>query len=92
MTARKSSENPGAGLALQHSRTIPECWIARPDPVHTSGPSLNNIVFTAFYAAYMVVGGYFEERRMVRIFGDDYRAYQRQVPPFLPRPWRLLES
>ena len=27
-----------------------------------------------------------EEARMVETFGDQYRAYQRQVPMFLPRP------
>lgn len=54
----------------------------------TSGPSLNNIIFTIFYAAYMVVGGYYEEQRLIRIFGEDYEAYRRRVPPFLPRPWR----
>lgn len=58
----------------------------------TSGPSLNNVVFTAFYATYMVVGGYFEERRMLRLFGDEYRAYRRRVPPFLPHPWKLLRG
>lgn len=54
----------------------------------TSGPSLNNAVFAVFYGAYMLVGGYYEEQRLLRVFGDDYRAYRRQVPPFLPRPWR----
>ena len=54
----------------------------------TSGPSLNNMVFTAFYASYMVIGGYYEERRLIRVFGDEYRAYRRRVPPFLPRPRR----
>ncbi|MFQ5764809.1 MAG: NnrU family protein [Rhodospirillales bacterium] len=50
----------------------------------TSGPSLNNIVYTAMYTAYMVIGGHYEERRMLRIFGDDYRRYQRQVGAFIP--------
>lgn len=57
----------------------------------TSGPSLNNAVFAVFYAAYMVVGGYYEEARLVRVFGDEYRAYRAKVPPFLPRPWRRRE-
>ncbi len=54
----------------------------------TSGPSLNNLVFTLFYATYMVIGGYYEERRLVRIFGETYLAYRSLVPAFLPRPWR----
>ena len=50
----------------------------------TSGPSLNNLIYTGFYAAYMMVGGHFEERRMVRIFGADYRRYQQQVGAYVP--------
>ncbi len=57
----------------------------------TSGPSLNNIVYTALYTAYMVIGGYFEEKRMIKVFGEDYRRYQRQVGAFLPRAKRRRE-
>jgi len=51
----------------------------------TSGPSLNNLVYTAMYTAYMLIGGYYEERRMVRIFGEDYLRYRRRVGAFIPR-------
>ena len=55
----------------------------------TIGPSLNNLVFTAMYTIYMLIGGYFEELRLIRIFGDDYLAYQNQVGAYLPRlRWR----
>ena len=54
----------------------------------TSGPALNNLVYTALYTAYMVIGGYYEERRMVKVFGEDYRRYQRQVGAFFPLPRR----
>ncbi len=57
----------------------------------TSGPSLNNVVYTAMYTAYMVIGGYFEERRMVKVFGEDYRRYQRQVGAYFPRLRRQRE-
>ena len=57
----------------------------------TSGPSLNNAVYTAMYAAYMVTGGYFEEKRMIRVFGEDYRRYQRQVAAYFPRLGRRRE-
>jgi len=50
----------------------------------TSGPSLNNIVYIAMYTTYMVIGGYYEETRMLRIFEDDYRDYQRRVGAFFP--------
>lgn len=51
----------------------------------TSGPSLNNLVYTAMYAVYMVIGGYYEERRMIRVFGEEYRRYQRHVGAYVPR-------
>ncbi len=36
----------------------------------------------------MVIGGYYEERRMIKVFGEDYRRYQRQVGAFFPLPGR----
>ncbi len=51
----------------------------------TSGPSLNNLIYTAMYSAYMLIGGYYEEKRLVRIFGQDYLRYRRQVGAFFPR-------
>lgn len=54
----------------------------------TSGPSLNNLIYTAMYTAYMLIGGYYEERRLVRIFGQDYLRYRARVGAFFPRLWR----
>lgn len=51
----------------------------------TSGPSFNNLVYAAMYTAYMVIGGYYEERRLVRIFGEGYVRYQARVGAFFPR-------
>ncbi len=53
----------------------------------TSGPSLNNLIYTAMYTAYMLIGGYYEERRLVRIFGEDYLRYRARVGAFFPRLW-----
>ncbi len=50
----------------------------------TSGPSLNNLVYVAMYTAYMVIGGYYEEKRLIKVFGDDYRRYQLRVGAFVP--------
>jgi len=58
----------------------------------TSGPSLNNIVYTAMYTAYMLIGGYYEERRMIKMFEDDYRRYQRRVGAFFPIFWRRQQT
>jgi methanethiol S-methyltransferase len=60
----------------------------------TSGPSKNNVVFTGMYLTYMLVGAAFEERRLIRIFGEAYREYRREVGAFIPRPsvWRLARA
>ena len=57
-----------------------------------SGPSLNNLVCTAIYTDYMVIGYYYEERRMIKVFGEDYRRYQRRVGAFFPLPGRRREA
>jgi len=55
----------------------------------TSAPTLNNFSYTFMYAAYMFIGGHYEERRLIKIFGTRYRAYQRRVGAYFPRLWRL---
>ncbi|MFQ5623487.1 MAG: methyltransferase family protein [Paracoccaceae bacterium] len=50
----------------------------------TSGPSLNNLIYSAMYAVYMVLGGWYEERRMIRVFGQQYQDYRRRVGAFVP--------
>ena len=46
----------------------------------------NSAATAAAVIAYFYIGTFFEERRLVRMFGDEYRAYQRRVPRFLPLP------
>jgi len=40
----------------------------------------------AWASVYIVIGSHFEERKLIRQFGDDYREYRRHVPAFVP--WR----
>jgi len=46
--------------------------------------SWNTVVSTAMVILYFYVGTFFEERRLMRKFGDEYRAYRERVPRFLP--------
>ncbi len=46
----------------------------------------NSAATTAAVIAYFYIGTFFEERRLVRQFGEAYREYQRRVPRFLPLP------
>ena len=36
------------------------------------------------FTAYFYIGSYYEEKKMVRLFGDDYRSYQKKVPRIFP--------
>ncbi len=33
---------------------------------------------------YLIIGTFFEERKLVRIYGDEYRRYQQEVPRYFP--------
>lgn len=47
---------------------------------------MNLFYLTMFIAftAYFYIGSYYEEKKMVRLFGDDYRNYQLNVPRIFP--------
>jgi len=51
--------------------------------------TVNRLALFAVFSVYLYVGTFFEERRLVEEFGDDYRAYQRRVPRLIPAPWAL---
>ncbi len=36
------------------------------------------------FTAYFYIGSYYEEKKMVRLFGDEYRNYQKKVPRIFP--------
>ena len=47
---------------------------------------MNLFYLTMFisFTAYFYIGSYYEEKKMVRLFGDDYRIYQKKVPRIFP--------
>lgn len=46
--------------------------------------TVGRLVFALGMSVYILIGLHFEERDLVRDFGDDYRAYQRTVPKLIP--------
>ncbi len=50
-------------------------------PQLTAGHAL----FAAGMSAYILIGAWFEERDLVRTYGEAYRSYQRAVPAYFPR-------
>jgi methanethiol S-methyltransferase len=46
--------------------------------------SVGHLVFALGMTAYLFIGMHFEERDLVRTFGDEYRAYRQRVPALFP--------
>jgi len=46
----------------------------------------NSFLSAAMVILYFYIGTFFEEGRMLRKFGEEYRSYQKRVPRFLPLP------
>jgi methanethiol S-methyltransferase len=54
--------------------------------------SAGHLLLSASLTAYVLVGVRYEERDLLRRFGDDYRRYREQVPMLLPIPGRRLSN
>lgn len=50
----------------------------------TPAMSVGHLLFAGLFTLYILVGTRFEERDLVRLFGDQYRYYQKRVPALVP--------
>jgi len=50
--------------------------------------TMNLLYSIIIFALYFWIGSYFEERNLTKRFGEDYREYQKNVPRFIPRPFK----
>jgi len=91
----RRGEPPGAGKndrlftgksygIVRHPLYLGISVILALNPVQTRNSALS----TLLVILYFYVGSFFEERRMLEKFGEEYRAYQERVPRFLPLRFR----
>jgi len=59
-------------------------WLAAAWGLLISKPFLLTLFYNLLVTAFVVHAAHQEERRMAALFGDRYRAYQKQVPFLLP--------
>ena len=50
------------------------------------------LLLTVAMTTYVFVGLYFEEKDLVKFFGNRYLTYMQQVPGVIPRPWKRLSG
>jgi methanethiol S-methyltransferase len=48
---------------------------------------LSTILVNVILSLYLMVGIYLEEKKLIRAFGEKYRAYQKRVPMLIPYKW-----
>jgi protein-S-isoprenylcysteine O-methyltransferase Ste14 len=48
---------------------------------------VSTIIVNIILSAYLIIGTLLEERKLVREFGEEYRAYQKRVSMFIPFLW-----
>ncbi len=51
-------------------------------------PTLASLVTAGCIIFYLFIGIYFEEKKLVAAFGEEYRRYQQEVPMLFPRSFR----
>jgi len=48
-------------------------------------PSITNLITCLCLFAYLPIGIYFEEKKLILTFGESYEKYKREVPALIPR-------
>ena len=54
--------------------------------------TLLDLTAVLLVTGYLLIGAFIEERRLLSVFGDEYRKYQEQVPMFIPVKWFMKKD
>ena len=46
-----------------------------------------DLIAVLLVSIYLIIGAFIEERRLLSVFGEEYRKYQQQVSMFIPVKW-----
>lgn len=60
--------------------------------VATESLTVNNLIFTSLFLLYLVIGVYYEEKRLIKNFGAEYLAYQSKVGGFIPKMIKIHDA
>ena len=55
-------------------------------------PALTALIHLMALFVYLPIGIYFEENKLIALFGDDYRSYRSKVPALMPKISSLWKS
>ncbi len=51
-----------------------------------------DLVVNIVLSAYLIIGGAIEDRRLSRMFGDEWGRYRDRTPAFIPRPSAVIQA
>ena len=57
----------------------------------SSSLTFGHLIFSLGMSVYIYIGIYFEERDLLRTFGDEYASYSNETPGILPK-WKKLQT